>query len=126
VTQPAPLVANAADPRQVKHARNREKRIVEQRVDQMHAVLQTVAGRAVLWRLLGDLGYGLNLATLPPDRIAIVAGTQAGMWNLLASIVEADEDALIKMMREARAAQKDEAMVAEAVRTPGAGEEIDE
>lgn len=122
----APLVANAADPRQVRHARQREKRLVEQRVDQMRAVLETVAGRAVLWRLLGELGYGLNLAALPADRLAITAGMQGGMWNLLAQIVEADEGALIKMMREARAAQKDEATVAEAVRTPGADEERDE
>lgn len=121
----APLVSNAADVKQVRHARQREKRLVERQVDQMRQVLDTVAGRGVMWRLLGELGYGVSLDTVAPENLAVAAGKQAGMWLLLARIVEADEGALIKMMREASAEQKNEAMVAEAVRTPGAEEEAE-
>lgn len=119
----APLVANAADAKQVKHARRKEASRGERELGEMRAVLATPAGRAVMWRLLGRLGYGRTLADLPSDRIPVAAGQQDAMWSVLAEIVAADEESLITMMRESRASENREAAEAVAVRTePAEGE----
>lgn len=117
-----PLVANAADPRQVKHARRKERNRHEREVAEMRAVLATQEGRAVFWRLLGSLGYGMTLAKVATDRIPVAAGQQDAMWQVLALITEADEESLIKMMRESRASETREAAEAQAVRTKDEGE----
>jgi hypothetical protein len=109
-------VANAADVRQVKHARRKEDKRSEREVAEMRTVLASVEGRGVLWRLLASLGYGRTLADLPTDRIPVAAGQQDAMWRVLALIVEADEESLIKMMRESRAFDQREAAEAQAVR----------
>jgi uncharacterized protein YhaN len=113
-----PLVANAADVRQVKNARRKESSRIERERAEMRAVLMTIEGRAVFWRLLSALGYGQTLAQHATDRIPVAAGQQDAMWQLLALIVDADEESLIKMMRESSALKKREAAEAEAVRTP--------
>lgn len=113
-----PLVANAADVKQVRHARRKEASRGERERAQMRTVLAAEEGRAVFWRLLKSLGYGETLAKHHPDYIPVAAGQQDAMWQVLALIVDADEESLIKMMRESRASEKREAAEAEAVRIP--------
>jgi hypothetical protein len=120
-----PLVANAADSKQVRHARRKEASRVERERNQMRAVLDTVDGRAVVWRLLQRLGYGQTLAGMEPARIPVAAGQQDAMWQVLAMVVDADEESLIRMMREARATEKRDAVEAQALRTPNEGEEAE-
>lgn len=118
----APLVANAADAKQVKHARRKEATRVEREIAEMRAVLATAEGRGVFWRLLGRLGYGIGLDTIAQPERELNAGKQAAMWLVLADITAADEESLIKMMRESRASDQREAAEAQAVRTSTQGE----
>ncbi len=96
-----PLVSNAGDKKQVRNAKQREKRDSEQFSLDMNAVLKSPAGRAVLWRMLEHCGAFKSVWS-PSALIHYNSGKQdVGHW-LLAEINDADPDALFYLMKENR------------------------
>lgn len=115
------LVANAADPKQVRHATRKERSKRDREIADLRAVLDTPEGRRVIWRVLGRCGIYESSVIPDPILMAAKGGMQdIGRW-LHAEINDAQDEALILMMREAKQAAKRDTEEAEAVRTPRAG-----
>lgn len=110
------LVKNASDPRQVQHARrkDRDKRVRELR--DLQTMLALPEGRRFLWRLLGHCRVNESIWH-PSALIHHNSGMQDVGHFIQAEIVDANEDAYFTMMKEARAERAGDAIEAEAVRT---------
>jgi hypothetical protein len=100
------LVGNAADPQQVKEARQKQKLARERELNDLRVVLQHRPGRRFVWSLLCrcgifDVGFSTDPATM---------GFSAGMRNLgllvMKDLEEADETAYQTMAMEARSEAK--------------------
>jgi len=115
------LQRNAADPRQVKYAARKERQLHDRVRDALRTVLSTPAGRIVLWDLLVRAGIFRSVWE-NSARIHYNAGRQDYGHELLAALVEADEDGYQLMEREMRAWQRSQDQEAAAVQTPAAAE----
>jgi len=118
---------SASDPSQTAAAGKLERRRRDDELEELRQVVATPAGRRTLWRMLVFCGVH---ASVYPDlavgqtdgalRIAYAAGRQdVGHW-LEAELVAADDEVLLRMMREARDRDRESAEEAEAQRTPPA------
>jgi hypothetical protein len=96
------VVRNAADPRQVKRAERLDRDSAAMFTGNLREVLATPAGRLVLWELVARAGVYKSIWT-PNSEIHYRAGRQDYGHELLASILEADEQLYELMEREARA-----------------------
>ena len=115
-------VRNAADPQQVKRAGRRERDKRRRTTDALKATLATPAGRITLWTLLERAGIFGSIYRQSSE-IYYLAGRQDFGHELLASILEADEDGYLLMEREAREwARRDNAAI-DAAATPGLEEQ---
>jgi hypothetical protein len=103
---------NAADPEQVKRAGRREKETEEQFLEYLRTVLDTVAGRAVLWRLLYEARVSLAHAWEEnpeltasvwdnSSRIHYHSGRQDFGHLIQGFIRRAQPEALVTMLQEA-------------------------
>lgn len=102
------LVANAADPEQVKQATKKELRHRAQELEDLRAMLTLPAGRRYLWELLTRCKVYESVFTITPERIYYNAGQQDIGHAVLADIAEAQPEALLQMMQEAKAAEEPE------------------
>lgn len=118
---PRTLQRNAADPEQVKHAERKARQHAERFAESLQAVMQMPAGRFVLWVLLERAGIYRSVWDASGSRITYNAGKQDYGHELLASMLEADEDAYQLMEREMRAWLKSEARETAAVQMPAQG-----
>jgi len=116
------MVRNAADPQQVKHAERRERRREERLRISIRVVMQEPAGRSLMWELLARAGVYQSVFDASGSRTFYNAGRQDFGHELLALLVDADEEGYLTMEREARAAARNESLEATAVRTPAATE----
>ncbi len=101
------LVQNAADPKQVRSARKREKIQRRREVEDIKWVMSAPPGRRFVWYLLSKFGVTVG------ERRSVLSQSQANMgWKsgmqdagheIEGDIVEADEEAYYAMIREARA-----------------------
>lgn len=121
-TRDPALVRNAADPQQVRRGARVANRRRERELNDLRAVLATAEGRRVVWRLLEHCHVFASIWD-PSSRIHYQAGRQDVGHYLMAEIAAADDDALLVLMRDARARERSEAMENEAARTPRATEE---
>lgn len=108
---------SASDPRQVKHAERKDRQRRERFDDALRAVLAEASGRLVLWELLTRAGIYRSIWD-PSARIHYNAGRQDFGHELLASILEADEEGYLLMEREQRGRARTEAVEAAAVQIP--------
>ena len=93
------LVKNAAAKNQVKKARNKEERLREEELGDLKALLKSKEGRRIVWRMLAKCRVFESIWE-GSARIHFNAGQQdLGHW-LLAEVTEADDEALLIMMRE--------------------------
>jgi hypothetical protein len=115
-----PLVANAADSQQVRHAGRKEKDRRKAELDDVRAVLSTVEGRRLLWRLMGWSGYLENPSHQRGDMTHQNIGRADAGRFILAEIMDADEQKYLLMQQESWRAKRSEAVEAEAVRTKSA------
>lgn len=99
------LVRNAADPAQVKRAERKERDRVERFRTNLTAVMATEAGRQVLWELLTRAGIYQSIWD-PSSKIHYNAGRQDFGHEMLAALLDADEDLYQLMEREMRAWQR--------------------
>jgi hypothetical protein len=100
------LVGNAADQKQVRGARKKEKELELQRAQDLFAVLSTVEGRRFVWWLLGECGVSASVMRSGGDLIEYNAGKQDVAHMLQARIISLDPDHYIAMQDEAMAAEK--------------------
>ena len=95
------LVRNAADPEQVRRAKDAVTFSHDDEVADLQAVLATMSGRRLLWRILGKSGF--QRGSFSPD--ALTMAFQEGERNvalwLQAEIEGADSSAFLVMIREA-------------------------
>jgi len=115
-----PMVANAADPQQVKHAGRKEKDRRERELDDLRAVMALPEGRRLLWRLMGWSGYLQNPTHQRGDMTHQNIGRADAGRFILAEIMDADESKFLVMQQEAWQASRREQVEAEAVRTKSA------
>lgn len=116
------LVANAADPRQVKNAGRKERQAREQEIADLAAVLSSEAGRRLLWRVLVYCKVFGEVFEESPTRTAFNAGVRNVGLFVTGEIQAADETAFFLMMRESRERQQKQGDEAEAIRTTSEGD----
>lgn len=94
-------VRNAADPEQVRKAKQRETFTRDDELNDLRAVLSLPAGRRVLWRLLGQTKAFEDVYDDSATRMAYNAGRQGFGHFIISEIGEAEPGAWIQMQREA-------------------------
>lgn len=99
------LVRNAADPEQVKRGGRKEKDARDRELHDLRAVLATEPGRRVLWRVLWHCGVFASVYDEGP-LIYKNAGRQDVGHFLMAEIEAADDEAIFRLMVEARRREK--------------------
>lgn len=118
-----PLVQNAADPKQVRHAKRQEKEAREIELEDLRIVLSTEAGRRFAWRVLTYCKVFADTFDESVHRTAFNSGVQNVGHFVMGEITAASEDGLFLMMSENRARQQKLAGDAEAMRTKRHDEE---
>lgn len=117
----APLVKNAADRNQVKLAGRKERDKAARDMADVRAVLATPEGKRFVWRLLGH-SQMFESIWHPSALIHANAGRQDFghfIWNICE---QADQEAVFAMMREAKVAEKRDALEAQAVQQSSNGD----
>ncbi|HMJ02427.1 MAG TPA: hypothetical protein VK506_05770 [Conexibacter sp.] len=109
-------VRNAADPEQVERAGRKEKRLATREQDLTRAVLATPEGRAFCWSLLVKAKVFESIYHASA-LIHYNAGRQDFGHELIALLLDADEDGYLLMEKEARAFNRREANSTDAVHT---------
>jgi hypothetical protein len=94
-----PLVKNASNEKQIKNAQSKERMVRSRELDDLRAVLGTLAGRRLFWRLLSHC-HVFESVWRPSAEIHHLAGKQDVGHFLMGEVVEADEEFLFQMMRE--------------------------
>lgn len=98
---------NAADPRQVKKARQKERLAHARALDDLACVLQTKEGRRFVWRQLEEAGvFRISFAPGAPDTTAFNEGRRNLGLALMAAIHELDPAFYLTMAQEAAAEAK--------------------
>jgi hypothetical protein len=121
-----PIVKNAADPGQVKHAGRKEKDRRTRERDDLNAVLAIPQGRRFLWRLLAQCGYGENPTHARGDMTHQNIGKADIARFVISEIGEAGGvEPWLLMQREAWRDKQNEHVEAEAVRTASATQSTD-
>jgi hypothetical protein len=100
------LVGNAADQKQVRGAKKKEKEIGIGRAQDLHAVMSTLEGRRFVWWLLGECGVSATVMRGGPDLVEYNAGKQDIAHMLQARIIKLDPDNYLAMQNEAIVIEK--------------------
>lgn len=103
-----PLVQNAGSVRQVRRAGRKEGEIRSRLEAATFEVLSTPGGRMFIWELLRMAGVYSSVWADHGQRMAYNAGRQDYGHELLALLVDVDENLYMLMEREARAWQRRE------------------
>lgn len=96
-----PIITNAADATQVKKARKTQRHLRAQELEDLRAVLGTLAGRRLVWRLLKRCGTFMSTIGTTDAMTNYNAGRQDLGHFLLAEITAAQPDMLPQLMQEA-------------------------
>ena len=112
---------NASNPRHQRFLERRQKRDRDRELSDLRHVLSTDQGRRVLWRLLEHCSVFRTIWD-PSSRIHHNAGRQDVGHFVMAELEEADEEAIYRMMREAKLRQRSEDAEFAASLTPSAEE----
>lgn len=97
-----PLVKNAADESQVKGAEKAEKRAKQREMNEILTILQTSQGRQYIWRLLEKCGVYQSSFDNSGSRVYFNEGQRNIGLMILADVNDADPDAYVTMMKEAK------------------------
>lgn len=100
--EPRALVGNAADAGQVQYAAGKEKRGRERDREDLRRVLAEAHGRRVFWKLLGFCGITETVRGVNDSDTNYRAGRHDVGLHIQGLIVQADEESLFTMMREAQ------------------------
>jgi hypothetical protein len=89
-----------ADPTAVKKAEMKAKDKRRQELKDIKTVLANVSGRRLIWKILERCGTFNSIFNTDPLVMANYSGQQDLGHYLMAEIVEADENLLLKLMKE--------------------------
>lgn len=101
------FVANAADETQVKKASSKVKSLREKQLNDVRFILSDVQGRRFLYRYLEEAGVFKSSFTGSSETFFNEGQRNIGL-KLLADITEADVEAFVKMMAEAKKKEQEE------------------
>lgn len=93
-------MANAADTKQVKKAEFKEKDLEKQRLNDIRTVLSNASGRRFIWKLMSKCNTFGSVYSEQPSTMAYLSGQQDLGHYVMSSIIEADENLLLKIMKE--------------------------
>lgn len=97
------LVTNAADPRQVKKAKQTASRIRDRERHDLRAVLDLVQGRRVIWKLLCVAGvFQVSFRAGQPDLSTFLEGRREFGLQLMADVTAIDPALYHQMAKEAQ------------------------
>jgi hypothetical protein len=95
-------VGNAADPKQVKKAKQLDRQRAERERTDLESILSTVGGRRFLWKQLSDAGiFAISLRVGQPDLTAFNEGRRQQGLQLLMEIQALNPDYYHRMAKEA-------------------------
>lgn len=92
--------ANFADPAQVKDQARKAKRLKEDQLNELRAVLKTREGRKLLWRYLGICGVYEQSFNGNGSWTFFNEGRRSVGLMILAEITKASPEAFLEMMKE--------------------------
>ena len=93
---------NAADPRQIKKARQRERLAQQQELADLRIVLASPQGRRFLWRMLTAAGvFRLSFVSGDAESTAFNEGRRSLGLMLMADLHALDPELYVTMAREA-------------------------
>jgi hypothetical protein len=116
-----PIVQNAADRAQVKHAGRKEKDARTRQLDDIAYLMKLPEFRRFAWRMMGFCGYGENPSRPRGDETHQNIGKMdVARWTISELGIAGCEEGWLLMQREAYAARRNEQVEAEALRTPSA------
>lgn len=101
------FVANAADETQVKKAGSKAKLLRDKQLNDVRFILSEVQGRRFLYRYLEETGVFKSSFTGSSETFFNEGQRNIGL-KLLADITEADTEAFVKMMAEAKKKELEE------------------
>lgn len=112
----APLVKNAADSKQVRHAGRKERDRADRERADVRAVLATPHGKRFIWRLLC---HSQMFASIwhPSALIHANAGRHDFGHFIWMICEDADQESVFTMMRDAKADEKSDAAEAQSVQS---------
>jgi len=120
----AALVRNAADADQVKRATRKERQRHTFQLAALQAVMETEAGRIVMWDLLERAGIYRTVFAPDSGSVYYQAGRQDFGHELLKLLLDAGEESYLLMEKEARTRARRERTENEAVHTAAAAAEV--
>ena len=116
-------VKNAADPQQVQAAGRRDQKKVSRELANIRAVLQTPAGRAVLYQVVLDAGTRSGIFDHSGSVTYFKAGRQNFGFELQSQFEKADQDAWALAQAEHREAMQTDERTTDAAQVKSATEE---
>lgn len=93
-------MVNIAEPSQVKKAALKEKDLRKQEMNDIRTVLSNASGRRLVWRVLERCNTFSSVYSENSFTMAYSSGQQDLGHFLMAEIVEADENLLLKLMKD--------------------------
>lgn len=93
-------MANLADSKAVKKAEQKAKDTRKQELNDIRTVLANASGRRLIWRLMGKCKTFESTFSVDSLSMAYNSGWQDLGHFIMSEIVEADENLLLKMMKE--------------------------
>lgn len=102
-----PMVSNAADTKQVKNAKFKEKDQRRQELDDVRYILSNAVGRRFFWRYLGECGLFQSSFTGSSETFFREGQRNVGL-KLMADLNDADPNAYAVMLKENQKGDKDE------------------
>lgn len=91
---------NLADERQVKKAEMKEKDLRKQELNDLRTVLSNASGRRLLWKILTKCNSFNSIFNVDNSTMAYLSGQQDIGHFIMSEITAADENLLIKLMKD--------------------------
>jgi hypothetical protein len=105
--EPKAFVKNAADPEQVKNAKQKEKFRAISEANDLLWVLSDPRGRRFIWGLLSP-AHEISFVTGMPDLTAFKEGCRNKANQLLSKLMDAKPEAYIIMLNESKLRDKNQ------------------
>lgn len=91
---------NLADERQVKKAEMKEKDLRKQELNDLRTVLSNASGRRLMWKILTKCNSFNSIFNVDNSTMAYLSGQQDIGHFIMSEITAADENLLIKLMKD--------------------------
>lgn len=98
---------NLSDPKEVKRAQEKEDLKRKQELNDIRTVLSNASGKRFVWRLLAECGTFRTVYSPDHSVMSRLSGKQDLGHFLMAEITNADNNLLLKMMRDNLTGEKD-------------------